>query len=135
MKLETLDKKLTHQDSVALWHKRLGHISQKRITRLIQSDILKPLDISDLGPCIECAKGKQTSMRKYTANRMKDVLELIHTYICGPFPTATRNEHVYFISFIDDYSRYGYIFLIKKILKLWTHLNPSRLKLSYNSTK
>jgi transposase InsO family protein len=53
-------------------------------------------------------------MRKYTANRITDVLELIHTDICGSFPTATRNGHVYFISFIDDYSRYGYIYLIKE---------------------
>jgi hypothetical protein len=70
--------------------------------------------MSDLGLCIECAKGKQTSMHKYTANRMTDVLELIHTDICRPFPTATRNGHVYFISFIDDYSKYGYIYLIKE---------------------
>jgi hypothetical protein len=56
--------------------------------------------MSDLSPCIECVKGKQTSMRKYTANRMTDVLELIHTDIYGPFPTATRNGHVYFISFM-----------------------------------
>jgi GAG-pre-integrase domain len=103
-------QKLTHQDSDALWHTRLGHISQQRITRLVQSEILRPLNMSELGPCIECAKGKQTNMRKYTANRMTDVLELIHTDICGPFPTATRNGHVYFISFIDDYSRYGYIY-------------------------
>jgi hypothetical protein len=53
-------------------------------------------------------------MRKYTVNRMTDVLELIHTDICGPFPTVTRNGHVYFISFIDDYLRYDYIYLIKE---------------------
>jgi transposase InsO family protein len=53
-------------------------------------------------------------VRKYTANRLTDVLKLIHTDICGPFPTATRNGHVYFISFIDDYSRYVYIYLIKE---------------------
>jgi Integrase core domain len=45
---------------------------------------------------------------------MTYVLELIHIDICGPFPTATRNGHVYFISFIDNYSRYGYIYLIKE---------------------
>jgi GAG-pre-integrase domain len=63
---ETLNKqtrnvrqKLTHQDSVALWHKRLGHISQQIITRLVQSEILQPLNISDLGPYIECAKEKK----------------------------------------------------------------------------
>jgi transposase InsO family protein len=29
-------------------------------------------------------------------------------------PYGTRNGHVYFINFIDDYSRYGYIYLIKE---------------------
>jgi hypothetical protein len=74
--------------------------------------------MSDLDPCIECAKGKQTSMHKYTVNRMTNVLELIHMDICGPFPTTTRNGHVYFISFIDHYLRYGYIYLIKKKAKV-----------------
>jgi GAG-pre-integrase domain len=55
---QNIRKKLTHHDSVALWHKRLGHISQQRIIRLVQSEILQPLNISDLGPYIECAKGK-----------------------------------------------------------------------------
>jgi Integrase core domain len=70
--------------------------------------------MSNLGPCIECVKGKQTSIHKYTANHTTDALELIHTDICEPFPTAARNGHVYFISFIDDYSRYDYIYLIKE---------------------
>ena len=37
---------------------------------------------------------------------------MIHTDICGPFPTASWNGQQYFISFIDDYSRYGYLYLI-----------------------
>jgi hypothetical protein len=78
--------------------------------------------MSDLGPCIECPKGKQTSMHKYTANRMTNVLELIYMDICGPFPTTTRNGHVYFISFIDDYSRYGYIHLIKEKCSSFGHI-------------
>jgi hypothetical protein len=53
-------------------------------------------------------------MHKYTVNHMTDVFELIHTNICGPFPMATRNGHVYFISFIDNYLRYDYIYLIKE---------------------
>jgi transposase InsO family protein len=53
-------------------------------------------------------------MRKYTTNRMTDVFELIHTDIYETSPMATRNGHVYFISLIDDYSRYDYIYLIKE---------------------
>ena len=39
-------------------------------------------------------------------------MELVHTNICGPFPTASWNGQHYFITFIDNYSRYGYLYLI-----------------------
>jgi len=47
-------------------------------------EILKPLYLSDFGSCVECIKGKQPNSRKLGAERTKDVLELIHTYVCGP---------------------------------------------------
>ena len=33
--------------------------------------------------------GKKTNIRKLGAERAKDVLELVHTDICGPFPTTS----------------------------------------------
>jgi len=36
----------------------------------------------------------------------------MHTDICGPFHTPLWNGQQYFISFINDYSRYAYMFLI-----------------------
>ena len=59
-----------------------------------------------------CIKGKQTNIRKFGARRSSGVLELVYTDICGPFPTASWNDHKYFITFTDDYSRYGYLYLI-----------------------
>ncbi|RDX74296.1 hypothetical protein CR513_45977, partial [Mucuna pruriens] len=100
------------ENSAILWHKRLGHISKQRIQRLVSDEILEPLDLSNLEVCVECIKGKRTNIRKLGAERAKDVLELIHTDICGPFPTASWNGQQYFITFIDDYSRYGYLYLI-----------------------
>ena len=38
---------------------------------------------------------------------------VIHTYICGPF-TPTVGGYKYFITFIDDYSRYGFVELIRE---------------------
>ena len=32
--------------------------------------------------------------------------------ICGSFPTSFWNGHMYFITFKDDYSCYGYLYLI-----------------------
>ena len=45
--------------------------------------------------------------------RATDLLALVHTDVCGPFDVPARGNYVYFITFIDDISRYGYVFLIK----------------------
>ena len=51
-------------------------------------------------------------MRQFGARRISGVLDLVYTDICGPFPIAFWNGHIYFITFIDDYSRYEYLYLI-----------------------
>jgi hypothetical protein len=45
--------------------------------------------------------------------RAADLLGIIHTDVCGPMSVATRNCYRYFVSFTDDLSRYGYIYLMK----------------------
>ena len=45
--------------------------------------------------------------------RAKDVLEIIHSDVCGPFGEMARDGFYYFITFIDDLSRYGHLFLMK----------------------
>jgi hypothetical protein len=45
--------------------------------------------------------------------RTSDLLALIHTDVCGPMSTCTRNGDRYFITFIDDYSRYDYVYLMR----------------------
>ena len=104
--------KLTDKDSIMLWHKRLSHISKHIIQRLVSEEILNSLDMIDFQVCIECIKGKQIEKRKLDANRCTNVLELIHIDIYGPFPKASWNGQRYFITFIDDYPRYGYLYLI-----------------------
>ena len=41
-----------------------------------------------------------------------ELLECIHIDIWGPYPTPTINGHKYFITFINDFSRYFYVYLI-----------------------
>ena len=48
-------RKRTH-DSSKLWHCRLGHISRRRIERLVKNKILPPLEFSDIEQCIVCIK-------------------------------------------------------------------------------
>ena len=74
--------------------------------------ILDYLDFTDFEIFTNCIKGKQTNTRRFCANRATDVLKLIHTNICGTFLTVSRNDQQYFIIFIDDFSCYGYLYLI-----------------------
>ena len=41
--------------------------------------------------------------------RVKECLELMHTNMYEPFNIRAYGEHGYFITFIDDYFRYGYV--------------------------
>nr|GEW04356.1 putative zinc finger, CCHC-type [Tanacetum cinerariifolium] len=57
--------------------------------------------------------GKMTKGNKKGATRSTRLLELIYMDICGPFPLGIGG-HKSFITFIDDYSRYMYLFLINE---------------------
>jgi len=102
---------VVNEESFMLWHRRLGHISIKRIKRLVNEGVLNTLDFSDFETCVDCIKGKQTNKSKKGAKRSSNLLEIIHTYICCPDTDASSLK--YFITFVDDYSRYMYLYLLR----------------------
>ena len=130
-----IKQKLTNENSATLWNKRLCHIPKWRIERLVSNRILNPLGFIDFDVCVNCIKGKQTNVRRLGANRTSDVLELIHTNICGPFPTTSWNGQQYFITFIDNYSRYGYLYLIHENPNHWMCSTITNMKLKINLAK
>ena len=97
-----------------LWHCRLGHINKKRISQLQKSGILKANEKDSFDICECCLLGKMTkSPFTGCGERAKDLLGIIHTDVCGPFKPITRYGERYFITFTNDFSRYGYVFLMK----------------------
>ena len=60
--------------------------------------------------------------------RASDLLGLIHIDVCGPMSTCTRNGYCYFITFTDDYSRYGYVYLMRHKSESFDEFKDSRLK-------
>ena len=45
--------------------------------------------------------------------RATDLLQIIHTDVCSPMSVKARGGYRYFLTCIDDLSRYGYIYLMK----------------------
>ena len=81
---------------------------------LVKNNILPPLELSDLEQCREYIKGKYVKKIKKDVKWSVGILQIIHTDICGPFLIKSVNGYDSFITFIDDYSRYVYIYPIKE---------------------
>ena len=75
--------------------------------------LLNPLDVTALPVCESCLEEKMT-VRSFKAKgyRAKEVLDLVHTDLCRPISTSARGGYEYFVPFIDNYARYGYIYLM-----------------------
>jgi hypothetical protein len=100
-------------DDSYLWHLRLGHINKDKLIRMSKSGLL-PTNISEkFAICESCIKGKMTNKSFSKHWKSSELLEIIHSDICGPLRTKTHKGMEYFITFTDDYSRYGHIYLIR----------------------
>ena len=108
-------QKISHDNDTYLWHLRLGHINLNRIERLVKDGLLRELNVSTLPVCESCLEGKMTKRPfKTKGQRAKEPLELIHSDVCCPMNVQARGGYEYFVTFIDDYSRYGYVYLMHK---------------------
>ena len=47
------------------------------------------------------------------SERASDLLGLVHTDVCRPMSSIARGGFQFFITFTDDFSRYGYIYLMR----------------------
>ena len=71
-----------------IWHYRLGHINEKRISALHKCGLLSPFEFHSIERCEACLMGKMTKA-PFTGRgeRVGDLLGLIHTDVCGPMST------------------------------------------------
>lgn len=99
-------------NDIYLWHLWLGNIEPNMIHGLVKSEILS-LDFESILVCVSCLEGKLTKKPFYK--------------ICK------RGGYEYFVTFIDDHSRYGYIYLIRqKSLKFLQNSKSIRLRQKIN---
>jgi len=94
------------------WHARLSHVGQDRLNRLAKNGILDRLTRVKWPRCESCLAGKATIKPFGKASKVFSPLELIHSDICKPTNVKARHGAIYFITLIDDYSRYGYVYLL-----------------------
>ena len=108
-------QKVSYSDNTYLWHLRLGHINLNRINRLVKDGPLRELNVGTLLVFKPYLEGKMTK-RPFSAKgkRSKEPFQLVHSDVCGPLSVQATGGYEYFVTFIDDYSRYDYVYLMHK---------------------
>ncbi|KAL0381259.1 UNVERIFIED_CONTAM: hypothetical protein Sangu_0190200 [Sesamum angustifolium] len=68
--------------------------------------------------------------KPFVGQRMlaNSLLDLIHIDVCGSLNTQARGRYSYFITFIDDYSRYGYVYLMRYKFEAFERFKEYRLE-------
>ena len=67
-----------------------------------------------LKKCDACILGKHSKQPFHDSHsKAHRKLELIHSDLCGPMPIASANGKKYMMTFIDDYTRMWWIYLLK----------------------
>ena len=100
------------------WHKRLGHASPDTLVHMAKEGLVDGLQLvgnTKMPFCETCQFGKQTrNPFPKEAVRSKKVLELIHSDVCGPMPVNSVGGSRYFVTFVDDCTRYTAVYFMNK---------------------
>ncbi len=103
-------------EGVMLWHERLGHLNMARLKELDPMvDVMNLKEVLLHHVCEGCIKGKhqRTSFPKDGATRASQLLEIVHTDVCGPMRITSHGGVPYFLTFIDNFSRKTHVYFLK----------------------
>lgn len=102
-------------DEAELWHRRLGHTCPTNLSTL-QKAAATGINFSGNAPtsCVTCVLGKEQSFPyKATNKRAENVLELIHSDVCGPMEVKSIGGARYFLTFVDDHSCELFVYILE----------------------
>ena len=80
-------------------------MGEKGMTILAKKNVLSRINLVRLEKYDDCLTGKKNKVafRSFPPSRMNNVLDLIHSDLCGPMPKSLSGSQ-YFVTFIDDHS-------------------------------
>ena len=107
----------SENELVKLWHNRYGHICNSNLRKLVKNqmvDGIGKLEINKIELCESCIKGKITRFKFGTRTKAKRILEIIHMDVAGPMTPVSHSGEKYFVTFVDDFSNFIHVYMIKR---------------------
>ena len=101
-------------DESNIWHSRLCHINFGCLTRLANLNLILKFNLVKDSNCQVCVQSKQPRKpHKAVEARNLAPLELVHSHLCEINGELTKGGRRYFMTFIDDCTRFYYVYLLK----------------------
>jgi len=100
-------------ESCHVWHSRLGYANYRSLQRMVNLGLLPSFNIENGHKCEVCVESKFTRKSFPSVERNSELLDLIHSDVCDMKSTPTRGEKNYFVTFIDNCSKYCYVYLLR----------------------
>jgi histone deacetylase 1/2 len=101
--------------SSSQWHARFGHPATPIVRHILHRHELPSLPSNkDPAVCDACQQGKSHQLSFSSSSReVKNPLEIVFSDVWGPADVSVSG-HKYYVSFIDAYSRFTWLYLIKR---------------------
>ena len=110
-KVNTIKAASTSNTSSILWHKHLGNLSSSQLDLMAKKLLHFPFKQNN--DCTVCALAKQIRLPFTTSSISSDKpFELIHCDIWGPFKVPSLSGAKYFLTIVDEFSRFTWVFLM-----------------------
>ena len=102
-----------NDESIVEWHVRFAHAGLDSI-RNLRDRLNITVPASYKLECVVCAKGKMIRSPYDSVHvRVDTPLKLIHTDLSGIIRINNPQGYRYFLTFMDDYSRYMFLYLLR----------------------
>jgi transposase InsO family protein len=97
--------------SIHQWLSRLGHPAFRVVAQIISKSGLPVTSNKSNFSCFACLSSKSKQLPfSLSSTQIQSSLELIYSDVWGNSPICSRNGNRYYISFLDAYSRYTWLF-------------------------
>jgi histone deacetylase 1/2 len=105
---------ITIKPSSSTWHRRLGHPSSFVVQQVLRKNSLAYSPEINSYVCDACQLAKSHQLPYPISTSVSTVpLEQVFSDVWGPAPLSV-GKHAYYVSFIDDFSKFTWIYLLKK---------------------
>jgi hypothetical protein len=116
--------------SSSTWHSRLGHPNSKILQFVFKHLPTSPIDSSSSNSfCKHCTLGKMSQLPfSHSCTHATEPLQLVHSDVWGPAPITSINGTRYYVSFIDDFSKFTWFFPLKhksQVLSTFVHFKST----------